>query len=68
MLPSPNNVPTNLYKLKSFLRQFDVEYDHTQVCTSCSEVNENCSCVRATVDHLLHIPIMKSLHAVLISK
>ena len=68
MLPSPNNIPTSLYKLKSFLRQFDVDYNHTQVCTNCNKINQDCTCVHATVGHFLHVPIVKPLHAVLISK
>ena len=79
LCPVPNKLPSSLYMLKKFFKQFNVAFKHQQICTTCSTPIEtgDSNCPTCTdngvynpeaVGDLLHIPIQKSLKTVISSK
>ena len=74
LCPDPSQLPMSFYKFKKFLQLFRFSYDKEKYCFECESVYQGKSC--STVDcsgssnpgHLLHIPIEKSLQALVSSK
>ena len=70
--PTPNALPTSLYKLKIFFQQFSAGYKDQKVCSTCSIPYED-KCSTCTAEslhpgHVIHMPLVKSLQSVVSSK
>ena len=70
--PTPNALPTSLYKLKIFFQQFSAGYKDQKVCSICSIPYED-KCSTCTAEslhpgHVIHMPLVKSLQSVVSSK
>ena len=66
LLPTPNHLPSSLYKLKTFFSQFSVPFRHSKIYTTCSSNNEDCHCqLKGQISgNLLQISLAKPLSAV----
>lgn len=74
LCPSPNKLPTSFYKFKKFFQQFGSVYEKNDYCVNCDTVfeeqapsTERC-CLSVKLGQLVHIPLKKSLQAVVYSK
>lgn len=66
---SPNRLPRSVFTLKKFFEQFNsTKYSYHQMCSNCKEECESCVCNRPSKGDLLHIPIDKSLKAIVSRK
>lgn len=66
---TPNLLPTTVYQFKKFFQHFKMPYQYSNVCSTCNAMNNDCHCDHpAKNSHLVHIPVEKSLCAVLLSK
>ena len=69
LVPTPNLLPTSVYRFKKFFQRFKIEYTYTNYFSNCDKIKEECCCDHPTCNsHLAHIPVEKSLFAVLLSK
>lgn len=67
--PSPNKIPTSLFKFKKFFQQFQVSYEHQQFCMDCLAAKADCQCQNSPRQaHMVNYPIDKQLQCVLSRK
>ena len=71
LCPSPHDLPSSLYMLKRFFRQFTSNYDKKSVCPTCEHVlkkGESCPIDHGQSGRVVQVPIEKALKTVVISK
>lgn len=72
--PEPNSLPASFYKFKKFFQQFSSTYEKKTYCIECKRTfdGKNCPqegcCNSQGKGHLVHIPIDKSLQAIVSSE
>ena len=70
LLPAPNSLPTTVYKLKRFFKQYKLHYNIRSHCSECLSQIDDCHCVvmsRKTC-HFVDVPIDKPLEVIVTSK
>ena len=65
--PSSHQIPSCLYMLKKFFRQYTSSYEKKRVCPSCHSVlkkGETCPRSHGQNGHMIRVPIEKALKSV----
>ena len=71
LCPSSHQIPSSLYMLKKFFRQYTSSYEKKRVCPSCHCVlkkEETCPRSHGQNGHMVRVPIEKVLKSVVLSK
>ena len=66
--PKPNLLPSSIYKLKQFFKQYESQTSSKRYCIKCGKLYDDCDCGQpdsANIGHLVNISIDKPLQAVL---
>lgn len=70
LCPKDNNLPTTLYRFRSFFKKFASKHVHTQVCGKCELQVQQCQCAEGDekLGRLVTVSILKPLRTILSSK
>ena len=70
--PTPNALPTSLYKLKKFFKQFSAGFKDQKICSTCSvpyaDKCSTCAAESLHPGHVIHMHVVKSLQSVVSRK
>ena len=68
--PKPNEIPTSIFKLKSFFNQFDNNSSNKIFCANCKVYEEDgtCSCAKPNKGHMVFASVEKPLQAIISGK
>ena len=70
LIPAPNSLPTTVYQLKRFFKQYKLQYKIRKHCSECLSQIDDCQCAvtsRKTC-HFVDAPIEKPLEVIVTSK
>ena len=70
LCPVPNSLPTTVYRLKQFFKQYNLKYNIHQYCSECLNQVNDCHCSEASrkMCHVVDAPIEKPLEIIISSK
>ena len=69
LCPTPNELPKTVYKLKKFIKQYNMQYDIFEYCSESFQKVEDCSCENGclTTCHMVDSPVEKPLEVIIAS-
>jgi len=66
--PKPNSVPSSIYMLKKFFKNYEDDAKTAMYCTNCECLKDKCKCENPVLGHIVSVPVEKPIKSILCGK